>query len=350
MGAKRWCAAAFAVAALGVAGCGSSSDDGGSDTAAARPATNVTAPKAAETVRFGPVEAGSGRGLKLGYVSAAESVTFNHLVTVGVQRAARAAGAELVTCDSQADAQKALDCVKSFKTQGVDGYLLYQLAADSSQQICAAGPQVPVIGVSIEQEPCQRAFLAVDDTAVGFAAGRDLGEFFKQRFDCDYDAYVSLEYSPAGRSNTDRMQGYADGFASVCGEIHGKRKLDVATTDAARQQFNDVLTTLPGRDKIVTVGIADFVVQGALAAAKNAGRADDVYVSAQGADPSAHCDIKNDPQWINDAAYLPERWGEIGIPNLIRLIRGERVQADLNVPFQIVDSETIEDAYPALKC
>lgn len=349
MRGMRWCALACAAAALGVAGCGSSSDDGG-DGATAKPATNVRAPVESETVRFGPVEPGSGDGLKLGYVSAAESVTFNHLVTVGIQRAARAAGAELVTCDSQADAQKALDCVKSLKTQGVDGYLLYQLAADSAEQICAAGPQVPVIGVSIEQEPCQRAFLAVDDRAVGFAAGRGLGEFFKERFDCDYDAYVSLEYSPAGRSNTDRMQGYSDGFASVCGEVHDKRKLDVATTDAARQQFNDVLTTLPGRDKIVVAGIADFVVQGALAAAENAGRKDDVYVSAQGADPSAHCAIATDPQWINDAAYLPERWGEIGVPQLIRLIRGEQVRRDLYVPFEIVDAETIRGAYPDIRC
>jgi ribose transport system substrate-binding protein len=339
--------------AIAAAGCGSSKDDssGGGGSRPEPAAATVKAPKAAPTVAFQTVKPGSGAGLKLGYVSAGEAVTFNHLVTQSMQREAKNAGADLVVCDSQGDAAKALDCAKSLATQKVQGYLLYQVAADAAKRICAAGPQVPVIGISIPQQPCQKAFLAVDDRSVGFAAGQALGQFFKQKFDCKYDAYVSIEYTAIGQPNTDRMGGYADGFASVCGKVHDERKLDVATTDAARTQFNDVLTTLPGRHRIAAVGIADFVIEGALAAAKNAGRGGDVYVSAQGADPSAHCDIAKNPQWVDDAAYLPERWGQIGIPYLIKLVKGGTIPADLNVPFKVIDKSSIGGVYPATaKC
>jgi ribose transport system substrate-binding protein len=332
------------------AGCGSSEEDGGRGGEAKAAPAKVTAPAAADTVAFETVEPGSGKGLKLGYVSAGEAVTFNHLVTQSMQREARNAGADLVVCDSQGDAAKALDCAKSLATQKVQGYLLYQVAADSAKRICAAGPQVPVIGISIPQKPCQKAFLAVSDRNVGFEAGKGLGEFFQRKFDCDYDAYVSVEYTAVGRPNTDRMGGYADGFASVCGKVHDQRKLDVGTTDEARRQFADVLTTLPGRHRIAAVGIADFVISGALAAAKNAGREGDVYVSAQGADPSAHCDIAGNPQWVNDAAYLPERWGQIGIPYLIKLVKGQKIPAALNVPFKVIDKTSIGDVYPTGKC
>jgi ribose transport system substrate-binding protein len=347
-GSLRWMAACTAAVALAAPGCGSD-EDGAGGKASAAPA-KVEAPKAVDTVKFEQVEPGSGKGMKLGYVSAGEAVTFNHLVTQSMQKSAKDAGAELVVCDSQGDAAKAVDCAKNLRTKKVQGYLLYQVAADASKRICEAGPDVPVIGISIPQEPCQRSFLAVSDRNVGFAAGEHLGKFFQEKFDCDYDAYVSIEYTAVGQPNTDRMGGYSDGFGSVCGEVKDKRKLDVATTDEARRQFNDVLTTLPGRKKIAVVGIADFVIQGALAAAKTAGREGDVFVSAQGADPSAHCAIKTNPQWVNDAAYLPERWGEIGIPYLIRLVKGEEIPENLNVPFEVVDSSSIGDIYELDKC
>ena len=53
---------------------------------------------------------------------------------------------------------------------------------------------------------------------------------------------------------------------------------------------------------------------GALAAARTAGRADQLFMSGMGADPSAHCEIANNPNWVGDAlAFFPERYGEIGI-------------------------------------
>ena len=147
------------------------------------------------------------------------------------------------------------------------------------------------------------------------------------------------------------MGGYRKGFTSVCGEIQNERILDGADRiDPARTQFTDTLTALPGKKVIVLVGINDDGLIGGLAAARTAGREGDVYMAGQGADPTAWCDIKNNPNWVGDVAYFPERYGEIGIPYLIKAVKGEEIPEDLLVPHQVVNKDNIDDIYTLEDC
>jgi ribose transport system substrate-binding protein len=302
-------------------------------------------------VQFEEPEAGSGEGMKLGYISLGEAVPFARLVTNSLKEQAAKAGAQLIVCDSALDGQKALDCARNFKTQGVQGYLNFQVDQKSSPAICAAGPDVPVIAIDIIQPPCQTAFMGAANEYAGELAGRALGEFIKEKFNCEYDAYVSMESTAAGDANKFRMGGYRKGFTSVCGEIKNERILDGADRiDPARTQFTDTLTALPGKKVIVLVGINDDGLIGGLAAARTAGREGDVYMAGQGADPTAWCDIKNNPNWVGDVAYFPERYGEIGIPYLIRAVKGEEIPEDLLVPHQVVNRDNIDDIYTLKDC
>jgi len=342
-----------AAVALGATACGGDDDATGDSAAGAGAAGETQAAQAerAAISREGIVEfetpaAGSGEGLKLGFIALGDSVPFSKLVTDSMRRNARTAGAELVVCDSQLDGQKALDCARSFKTQGVEGYLNFQVDQKLASAICDAGPDVPVIAVDIKQEPCQIAFMGAANEYAGFIAGEAVGKFAKERWNCDYDAYVSLESTAAVDANRQRMGGYRKGFQSQCpGELRNERVLDADRTDAARTKMTDTLTALPGQDKIVFVSINDDGILGALAAAKTAGRLRDIYVSGQGADPSAHCEIKSNPNWIADAGYFPERYGEIGIPYLIRAAKGEQVPEQLLVPHELVTRENIDELY-----
>ncbi|MDO8187067.1 sugar ABC transporter substrate-binding protein [Conexibacter sp. JD483] len=355
---------ACAALVVGVAACGSSDDDGASSSAdtsaAAAPAdTSASEAPAAETpavsregiVDFEVPRAGSGRGLKLGFIALGDSVPFSKLVTDGMKRNAEAAGAELVVCDSQLDGQKALDCAKSFKTQGVQGYLNFQVDQKLAGAICAAGPDGPVIAVDIVQKPCQVAFSGAANEYAGFIAGEAMGRFAKDRWDCDYDAYVSLESTASPDASAQRMGGYRKGFQSVCpGELKNEKVLDADRTDTARTKMTDTLTTLPGQKKIVVVALNDDGVLGALAAAKTAGREGDIYVSGQGADPSSWCGIKTNPNWVADTGYFPERYGEIGIPYLIKAVKGERIPEELLVPHTLVTAENVDEIYAPKDC
>ncbi|MCZ4493614.1 MAG: Monosaccharide transporter substrate-binding protein family [Conexibacter sp.] len=340
-----------------IAACGSSNDSssGGSataagTTAAAAPAPAVTVSKDG-IVKFQTPAAGSGKGLKLGFIALGDSVPFSKLVTDSMKKNAQAAGAQLVVCDSQLDGQKALDCAKSFKSQGVKAYLNFQVDQKLAGAICKAGPQVPVIAVDIEQQPCQKAFMGAANEYAGFIAGEAVGKFAKDKWNCAYDAYVSLESTASVDASKQRMGGYRKGFQSVCpGALKNEKILDADRTDTARTKMTDTLTTLPGQKKIVVVSINDDGILGAIAAAKTAGRSGDIYLSGQGADPSAQCAIKTNPNWIADAGYFPERYGEIGIPYLIKAAKGEQIAPKLLVDHQLVSSANIDQLYTLKGC
>jgi ribose transport system substrate-binding protein len=311
----------------------------------------VAGPPKPKSVKFQNAAPGSGKGLKLGYISLGESVPFVRLVSNGIKAQAKRAGAQLVFCDSALDAAKALDCAKTFKTQGVQAYLNFDVFQNASKSICEAGPQVPVIAIDIHQKPCEKAFMGANNLYAGYIAGKAVGQYFKRRFSCKYDQFVSLESSAAGVVNTQRMGGYRQGFTSVCGKIHNLKKIDGADRiDPARTKFADALTSLPGLKHIIVVSINDDGIEGALSAAKTAGRTSDLYVSGQGADPSAWCLIKTNKQWIADSAYFPEKYGMIGIPYLIKLAKGKKVPKELYVPHVLITGSNITKYYKPKNC
>jgi ribose transport system substrate-binding protein len=353
--------AMLAVLVFAVAACGDDEEEGNNGSNTAAQGTEDASAKADLTatleqakqgiVEFEQPAAGSGEGLKLGFIALGDQVPFSKLVTDGIRKAAEQAGAELVVCDSRLDGQVALDCARNFKTQGVKAYLNFQVDQKLSEAICKAGPDVPVIAVDITQEPCQVAFMGAANEYAGIIAGQAMGEFAKREWNCDYDAYVSLESTASVDASKARMGGYRKGFQSVCpGELKNERVLDADRTDTARTKMTDTLTALPGQSKIVVVAINDDGILGAIAAAKTAGREGDIYVSGQGADPSAWCEIKNNPNWVADAAYFPERYGEIGIPYLIKAAKGEKIPEDLLVPHELIDAGNIDDHYDLKDC
>lgn len=334
------------VAALALSACGSNPPAGGAGSSGG---SVSNAPQTGDgTVEFRTAKAGSGDGLKLGYIALGDSqVPFSKLVTDSMKKEAEAAGADLVVCDSGLDGAKALACAQNFKVQGVQAYLNFQVDAKVSSSICSQGPQVPVIAVDIEQKPCQAAFMGASNERAGYLAGKAVGDYAKAQFDCKYDAYVSLEQPAAGAVNEARMGGYRKGFKEVCGDITNDRTVDGGgALDSARNKFADVLTSLPDSKRIIVVAINDDSILGALAAAKTAGRGDTIYVSGQGADPSSWCEIVNNPNWVADTAYFPERYGEIGIPYLIDAAKGKPIPAQLLVPHQVVTSKNIKEFYP----
>lgn len=338
---RRFAAAltAFA-AALALAACTSAGT--GATSTSAQPTLGDSA-----AVDFRPAAADSGKGLTLGYISLDDSVPFIRSVTESMEKQATAAGATLKVCDAKSDAAKALACAQQFKTEGVQAYLNFQADATAAPSICAAGPQVPVIAVDIQQQPCQKAFMGANNERAGEIVGKAIGDYFKSKFDCQYDSYVSLEEPDAGAVNTARMGGTRKGFESVCGAIPANKFRSVAAfrIDSAQTAMANTLTALTGQHKIVVTGIDDDAVEGALAAAKTAGRQDDIYVGAQGGDKSAWCSIKTNPHWIADAAYFPERYGEIGIPYLIDAAKGKQIPSLLYIPHVALSAANIDSIY-----
>jgi ribose transport system substrate-binding protein len=298
---------------------------------------------------------GSGKGLVIGYATSLEAVPIVHVISNGIKLQAKRAGVKLIFCDTGGDSAKALDCAKSMKTQGAQGVLQFQHVAKASPAICKAGPQgVPVFAIDIPQPPCQTSFMGVDNAYGGFVAGEKAGETAKAKWNCKYDAWISLEEPEIGAPNDQRMGGYRKGFQSVCpGPITNLKKYGFdATADKARTIVTDALTTLPGKNRIIVSSIDDEGVEGAFAAAKAAGRPNDVYgISLGVADKVAKCGIKTNPNWLAATAIAPEKYGWVGIPYMIQAIKtGKLPPKLLYVPLHAVNSQNIGKFYPNLGC
>lgn len=305
-----------------------------------------------EVVQFGEIEAGSGDGLTIGFTQLGLGVPFTEALQKGMEAAAETAGVNLVTCDSKFDAAAALDCARQFRTQNVDGLVTFQADAAAAANICAEGPQVPVIAIDIEQQPCQTAFVGAANAYAGEIVGYALGEYFKENFDCQYDAWVSLESLAVGVVNDLRMGGMRDGFAQVCGEVQNLRVIDTGAggqADAAQRQVTDTLTALPGAQRIITVGINEDVITGALAAARSQNRTEALYIGAQNFDPG-NCQIWTAPNFIATAAYFPEKYAQLIIPNLIKAIKGETIAEQVLVPHEVINKENMVQIYPETNC
>jgi ribose transport system substrate-binding protein len=310
--------------------------------AACAPAATPTPPPAAET----PTPPPAAERFRIGYISLGDRVPFVKLVSDSIKRAAAEAGnVDLLFCDSDIDAAKALECARTFAVQGVQGVLNFQVHQESSPEICAAYGNVPTIAIDIVQEPCQIAFMGANNREAGRLGGRAMGQFAKENWNCEYDAYVSLESTAAGAANEDRMGGYREGFQEFC-PIVNERVLDGADrTDPALEMMTSLLGALPG-ERIVVVAINEDGILGAIGAARALGREDDLFYSGQGTDPSIWREVACNPNYIASVAYFPERYGDLLIPNMVKALQGETIPTEIFTQHQVITRENIRQIYP----
>lgn len=333
-----------AVLGVGVIAATSSSAAPRASTASAAATTAASSP----FVPSAQAVPGSGKGIKIGYLSNDESVPIVHVISLGIEAQAKRAGVDLVFCNGAGSDSVALQCAKTFKTEKVQGIINFQHDTAAAPSICAAGPKgVPVFAVDIPQPPCQTNFMGVDNTVGGEIAGEELGKYFKSHFDCKYDAWVSLEEPEIGAPNTERMGGYRIGFAKYCGTVHNLKVVGFDASEAMGEtDMADVLTSLPAAKRIIVVSIDDEGIEGAFAAAKTAGRSNELYAGSLGmADTVARCGLKTNPNWITSTAIFPEKYGWVAIPYMIKAIKKESIPTNLFVPLVAVTGSTIGNYY-----
>jgi ribose transport system substrate-binding protein len=286
---------------------------------------------------------------KVGYISLGESIPFVKLVSDNIKAEAEKAGIELAFCDSEIDAAKALACAQNLEVQEVQAVLNFQLFEDSAPEICAAYGGLPTIAIDIHQDPCEVAFMGADNTLAGQLAGKYVGDALKAENDCEYTAVVTLDTKGAGATTEARVNGMIAGFEEACGPIDEAkfRSLDVGgTTDLAVTKFGDQLSALEPGGTIVVLSLNDDMSLGAFAAARTAGRETELRLAGQGADPTSWKEIACNPQWLADTAYFPERYGEILIPAVVKLLNGETIEENLFTPHEVVTKDNVRTLYP----
>jgi ribose transport system substrate-binding protein len=187
------------------------------------------------------------------------------------------------------------------------------------------------------------------NTLAGELLGQAIGNAMMADGTCTYDTFVLLTSPAAGDVIKLRGDGTKAGFEQVCGPIPDDKYREVdgkATTDGGRTAFADTLTALTGQKKIIVASLNDDMALGAKAATETAGRTDDVWIGSHGGDPTSHDDIRNNPHWIGDVGYFPERYGAIAIPAIIDLVNGVPVNKNVLITHEVITKDNIDEFYP----
>jgi ribose transport system substrate-binding protein len=293
--------------------------------------------------------------VRIGYISGGDADPFVLLVTEGIRAAAEEAGVELHECDAAFLDENALSCARTLAAVNAQSMINWQFNPDLAPAVCEAYGNLPTVAIDTPEEPCQETFVGADNREAGLIGGTAMGEFAQERFACDYDAYISLDFPVIAEVNAAPAGGAKEGFEAVCGAIPAEKYFSVDTfaggpdqPENSRRQVADILTTIPDAETILLISPAgDAHPIAALGAADVAGRKHQMWVVALGADPSSLDFIRNDPQWVGDVAFFPERYGELIMPLAIALANGEAVPEQALVTHEFIDASNIDEYYPA---
>ena len=151
-------------------------------------------------------------GKTIGYMSLGEYIPFVDLVSQGIADEIAKSGATYLFCDTNTDPATTLACAQQMKTGGAQGVINFQVNQAQSPEFCAAYDNVPTVAIDIIQPPCEKVFFGANNHEAGRLAGAGIGKYAKDNWNCQYDAYVSLESVGAGAANAARMGGVRDGF------------------------------------------------------------------------------------------------------------------------------------------
>ncbi|MBV8080694.1 MAG: sugar ABC transporter substrate-binding protein [Actinobacteria bacterium] len=297
----------------------------------------------------GAAKSTAGGKIKIGYINLSDQLPFVVIVRHSIEAAAKAAGVQLVECDSNLDAQKAINCAAQFKTEGVQGIANFQLDATAAPRVCAAGPNVPTVAIDIHQPPCEKVFFGANNKLAGQIDGQAVGQFAKSKWNCKADALLSLNAPTAGQVVVDRENGEISGFKQSCPSVKVIKVTTNATTDGSIQPFTDTLSRLPGAHHILVVATNDDQAIGAVKAAQSANRLGDIYVGAQGGDPTSWpyiCGKTTFKNWIGDTAYFPQRYGQNIVPALVALVQGKKEPRYIYTKHQLLTPQNITSIYP----
>jgi ABC-type sugar transport system substrate-binding protein len=178
---------------------------------------------------------------------------------------------------------------------------------------------IPVVTYDISQKGFY--FVGIDNQAAGIAGGEALGQIAKAKWNCDPDLVVSAEGSGAGIVNTWRTGGMRDGLKKICPNIAPDKWVSFEAggqTSIAEPAARDMLAAHPDAKKILVVGINDSSVLGAIRAAEQLGRADDII--GWGQDGSFITGNNVDPHLAGSVFYFLEGYAVYAFRDVVEAI------------------------------
>ncbi|HSD84466.1 MAG TPA: substrate-binding domain-containing protein, partial [Anaerolineae bacterium] len=183
--------------------------------------------------------------------------------------------------------------------------------------------------IAVDMPMVGATFFGVDNSRAGYMAGAALGEWRQRAWGGQLDRLIVLEEPRAGALPGSRIQGMLEGVHAIIGEVPADQRVTLNggnTCEMSEAQMTEALKCLPHLHRLAVISFNDDSAMGALAAARQLQRENDVIIVGQGADRRVREELKKaDARIVGSTAYQPEQYGEKIIPLALKILRGEPV-------------------------
>lgn len=247
---------------------------------------------------------------------------------------------ELVTGQGQAatDIEGQIALIESMITQGVKGLAITPVdptVAPALDKAVSAGIKVVLVDNSIPNWKGQTALVSTNNLNGGKIAGEYLKTVLKSG-----DKIGILQGVPGVPALDDRVTGMMEGLGDVKVDVVGKGATN-CTLELGTSVTEDILTANPDLKAIYSA--CGPPIPGAVKSISNAGIANDNLIVV-GFD--ACCgEIEAIKSGAEDAsvAQFPAKMGELGIDTVVKAIRGESVEANVDTGAGLVTLQNVKD-------
>ncbi|AZO48694.1 MAG: sugar ABC transporter substrate-binding protein [Mesorhizobium sp.] len=247
---------------------------------------------------------------------------------------------ELVTGQGQAatDIEGQIALIESMITQGVKGLAITPVdptVAPTLDKAVAAGIKVVLVDNGIPDWKGQTALVSTNNLNGGKIAGEYLKTVLKSG-----DKIGILQGVPGVPALDDRVTGMMEGLGDVKVDVVGKGATN-CTLELGTSVTEDILTANPDLKAIYAA--CGPPIPGAVKSISNAGIANDKIILV-GFD--ACCgEIEAIKSGAEDAsvAQFPAKMGELGIDTVVKAIRGETVEANVDTGAGLVTLQNVKD-------
>jgi ribose transport system substrate-binding protein len=273
---------------------------------------------------------------KFALVQINQQALFFNQMNEGAQKAADAAGVELVIFNANNDPAAQNSAIETYIQEGVDGIAIVAIDVNgimpAVDQAAAAGIPVVAIDAILPEDGKQSAVIGVDNGK----AGADLGAFFVEYAKGAGGAKIGT----VGALNSFIQNLRKDGFEGVLAGVEG---ITMAGTvdgqnvqDTALAAAENLMTANPDMTAIYATG--EPALLGAVAAVESQGRQADVKVFGWDLTASAiagyvEAVIQQDPAGMGGAA----------VDALWTITEGGTVERTISVPVTIVTKANVDD-------
>jgi ribose transport system substrate-binding protein len=281
----------------------------------------------------------------IGFANQSEAYDFPIIVRKSLEQAATEyPNVNLIIRDNNMDDATALANIEQFAAVPVDLAMIYHLGERVGPTLSSTllKKKIKMIAVDIPIPPWA-VYFGVNNQQSGSIVGEELAKWINTHWDGQVEKVLVLTESRVldfvRARSTSALNSLISGLGYTPSDI---MYLEAGNTrEPSAQAVNNILHRWDTIHRIAVIGFNDDTAIGALDAARELGRADDMVAVGQGGNLIAEESARPNPRMVASVSYHPEQYGRQLMALAMRMLANERVSRENYIDHECLTASTL---------